>query len=103
MPIGPVDNNVPMSTPSFSGVWTQHPTRARSGCASTPCIAALPTPPLAHWMTRYVIATPVLVGLQHEVRREPVRSGTSRNRVVVAHSTESSLLGKRVRDAGSTV
>ena len=34
------------------------PTSSRSGWPSTPSIAARPTPPVAHWMTRYVTHSP---------------------------------------------
>ena len=45
----------PRSTPSLAGLWTQAPTSSRSGWASTPSMAARPTPPVAHWITRKVM------------------------------------------------
>src|SRR5688572_25326268 len=49
-------SSVPTSTPSLSAEWTQHPTSSRSGWPRTPSIAARPTLPVAHWITRRVMA-----------------------------------------------
>src|SRR6478609_183311 len=50
--------SVPASTPSLSLLCTQQPTSSRSGCPTTPSIAARPTLPVAHWITRTAIAWP---------------------------------------------
>ena len=46
----------PTSTPSFAALCTQQPASSSSGWSRTPSIAARPTPPVAHWITRYVTA-----------------------------------------------
>ena len=57
-PIGPIPQSSPTSFPTLSGLCTHVPTSSSSGCASTPLIASWPTNPVAHWITRYVIASP---------------------------------------------
>src|SRR5207245_882133 len=39
-------------TPSFASLCTQHATSSSSGWATTPSMAARPTFPVAHWITR---------------------------------------------------
>jgi predicted nuclease with RNAse H fold len=51
----------PTSIPDLSGLCTQHPTSSSSGWLSTPSIEARPTPPVAHWITRYVTWQPLSV------------------------------------------
>src|SRR5437588_8709667 len=51
-PIGPTPTISPTSLPSFSAECTHAATSSRPGCLSTPSIAAFPTPPVAHWITR---------------------------------------------------
>ena len=48
----------PTSLPALSAECTQQPTSSRSGCSSTPLIAATPTPPVAHCTTRRPISPP---------------------------------------------
>ena len=51
-PIGPRPISSPTSLPDFASECTQHPTSSSSGWSRTPSIAARPTPPVAHWITR---------------------------------------------------
>ena len=51
-PSGSIPRISPTSTPFLLSEWTQHPTSSRSGWSRMPSMAALPTLPVAHWMTR---------------------------------------------------
>src|SRR4029450_907073 len=46
----------PASRPSLARPWTQQPTSSSSGWPTMPWMAARPTPPGAHWVTRYLMA-----------------------------------------------
>src|SRR4051812_4746565 len=51
-PSGSIPRISPTSTPLLLSEWTQHPASSRSGWSRMPSMAALPTLPVAHWMTR---------------------------------------------------
>src|ERR1700756_2747445 len=51
-PSGDVPMISPTSLPPLASECTQQPTSSSSGWSSTPLIAAVPTDPVAHWMTR---------------------------------------------------
>src|SRR5690606_11473279 len=55
IPSGSAPMTSPTSRPALSGECTQQPTSSSSGCSSTPLMAAMPTPPVAHCTTRKVI------------------------------------------------
>ncbi len=57
MPIGSRPQTSPTSRPALSAPCTQAPASSSSGCERIPCTAARPTLPVAHWITRYAIAT----------------------------------------------
>ena len=59
-PSGARPHSSPTSTPTLSGLCTQHPTSSRSGWATMPATAARPTPPVAHWITLTDIWVPPL-------------------------------------------
>jgi hypothetical protein len=48
----------PTSLPALSAECTQQPTSSRSGCNKICPIAARPTPPVAHWITRNTMTSP---------------------------------------------
>src|SRR5262249_25953598 len=56
MPSGAIPASSPASRPSLARPWTQQPTRSSSGWSTMPWMAARPTPPVAHWMTRYLMS-----------------------------------------------
>ena len=66
---------VPTSTPSLASLCTQQPASSRSGWASTPSIAARPTLPVAHWITRYATVPPPQVDCAANHRGRPVGRG----------------------------
>src|SRR5262245_42232129 len=55
MPSGAIPASSPASRPSLLRPCTQQPTSSSSGWSTMPWIAARPTPPVAHWITRYFI------------------------------------------------
>src|SRR5262249_29066145 len=55
-PNGAMPASSPASRPSFERPCTQQPTSSSSGCSAMPWMAARPTPPVAHWITRYFIS-----------------------------------------------
>src|SRR5262245_1537209 len=59
MPSGAMPASSPTSRPSLLRPCTQQPTRSSSGWSTMPWIAARPTPPVAHWITRYFILLPL--------------------------------------------
>src|SRR5262245_42353443 len=56
MPSGAMPASSPASRPSLARPWTQQPTSSSSGWSTMPWMAARPTPPVAHWMTRYLMS-----------------------------------------------
>ena len=69
----------PASRPSLARPWTQQPTSSSSGWSTMPWMAARPTPPVAHWMTRYLMSLPLEPrraasrGPRRTLRRDPRR------------------------------
>src|SRR5262249_29622199 len=59
MPSGAMPASSPASRPSLARPCTQQPTSSSSGWSAMPWIAARPTPPVAHWMTRYRMSLPL--------------------------------------------
>src|SRR5262245_24579158 len=55
MPSGAIPASSPASRTSLVRPCTQQPTSSSSGWSTMPWIAARPTPPVAHWITRYLI------------------------------------------------
>src|ERR1700739_1639321 len=55
-PSGDVPTISPTSLPPLASECTQQPTSSSSGWSSTPLIAAVPTDPVAHWMTPSVMS-----------------------------------------------
>src|SRR5262245_23297137 len=51
----------PTSLPTLSSLNTQHPTSSSSGWARMPRIDSLPSRPVAHWITLYVMAVSSLM------------------------------------------
>src|ERR1700733_477851 len=72
-------SSAPRSTPSLSVLCTQAPASSSSGWARTPSMAARPTPPVAHWITRKLTGV-VLCSLDRNRRNDatsaaqPIRS-----------------------------
>ncbi len=51
-PRAPMPAISPASRPTLASLDTQQPTNSSSGWAATPSMAARPTLPVAHWITR---------------------------------------------------
>ncbi len=86
----------PTSLPALSGECTQHPTSSRSGCSSTPLIAATPTPPVAHCTTR----RPMSSSQDRETRTRSTQVYTT-ERAWAGHNCGDGREGCRVRRAGT--
>ncbi len=85
MPSGGPPHSSPTSRPTLSRLWTQHPTSSSSGWASTPAMAARPTPPVAHWMTR--MATGLLLSARRHRRPKPRRPAPPPTEATTAGAT----------------
>src|SRR5262245_56621210 len=55
MPSGAMPASSPASRPSLARPCTQQPTSSSSGWSAMPWMAARPTPPVGHWMPRYIL------------------------------------------------
>src|SRR5437879_4760347 len=58
-PVGGMPASSPASRPALSAACTQVPTSSRSGWPTMPAMAFTPMRPVAHWITRYVMASPL--------------------------------------------
>ena len=78
----------PTSLPALSAECTQQPTSSRSGCSSTPLMAATPTPPVAHCTTRRPISSPPRSAeLEHVLfRSTPLAEANGRNSMEIEGS-----------------
>src|SRR5688572_32308482 len=59
-PRGSTPQISPASRPALVSEWTQSPASSRSGCSAMAGTAWMPTVPVAHWITRYVMVVPLV-------------------------------------------
>ena len=100
MPSGGPPHSSPTSRPALSRLWTQHPTSSSSGWASTPAMAARPTPPVAHWMTR--MATGLLLSARRHRRPMPRRPAPPPTEATTAGATADRCRGRATADDATT-
>src|SRR5262245_20342769 len=87
MPRGAMPASSPASRPSLLRPCTQQPTSSSSGWSTMPWIAARPTPPVAHWITRYCIL------LSLESRRSLLTAGGESFDEIVRHEPDRRVHG----------